>query len=57
MDRNVNAALIMRDVERQVAHVADSGRAALMELIGRTKRILTQKLKEKSRLYAACTGS
>jgi IS5 family transposase len=30
---------VMRDVERQVAQVADPGRAALMELIGRTKRI------------------
>lgn len=42
----------MRDVERQVAQVADPGRAALMELIGRTKQILSQTPKEKNRLYA-----
>ena len=42
----------MRDVERQVAQVADSGRAALLELIGRTKRILAQKPKDKNKLYA-----
>jgi transposase, IS5 family len=38
----------MRDVERQVAQVADSGRAALLELIGQTKRILAQKAKDKT---------
>jgi IS5 family transposase len=43
---------VMRDVERQVAQVADSGRAALLELIGRTKRILAQKPKDKNKLYA-----
>ena len=43
---------VMRDVERQVAQVADPGRAALMELIGRTKRILAQKPKDKNKLYA-----
>ncbi len=43
---------VMRDVERQVPQVADSGRAALLELIGRTKRILTQKPKDKNKLYA-----
>jgi IS5 family transposase len=42
----------MRDVERQVAQVADSGRVALLELIGRTKRILAQKPKDKNKLYA-----
>ncbi|MGF6608495.1 IS5 family transposase [Paraburkholderia sp. WSM4175] len=42
----------MRDVERQVTQVADSGRAALLELIGRTKRILAQKAKDKNKLYA-----
>jgi transposase, IS5 family len=41
---------VMRDVERQVAQVSDSGRAALLELIDRTKRILAQKPKDK--LYA-----
>lgn len=43
---------VMRDVERQVAQVSDSGRAALLELIGRTKRILAQKPKDKNKLYA-----
>ena len=43
---------VMRDVERQVAQVADPGRAALMELIGRTKRILAQKPKDKNKLYS-----
>jgi IS5 family transposase len=47
---------VMRDVERQVAQVEDSGRAALLELIGRTKRILAQKPKDKHKhkhkLYA-----
>ena len=43
---------VMRDVERQVAQVADSGRAELQELIDRTKRILSQKPKDKNRLYA-----
>ena len=43
---------VMRDVERQVAQVADSGRAALLELIASTKRILSQKPKDKNKLYA-----
>jgi IS5 family transposase len=43
---------VMRDVERQVAQVADPGRAPLVELIGRTKRILSQKPKDKNKLYA-----
>ncbi|WOD16767.1 IS5 family transposase [Paraburkholderia kirstenboschensis] len=43
---------MMRDVERQVDAVADCSRAALQELIGRTKRILSQKLKDKNKLYA-----
>ncbi|MGF6966981.1 hypothetical protein OKW43_004009 [Paraburkholderia sp. WC7.3g] len=43
---------VMRDVERQVAQVADSDRAALMELIGGTKRILAQKQKDKNKLCA-----
>ena len=47
--------LVMRDVEPQVAQVADPGRAALMELIGRTKRILAQKPKDKNKLYALHT--
>ena len=43
---------VMRDVERQVAQVADNGRAALLELIASTKRILSQKQKDKNKLYA-----
>ncbi|MDP9651279.1 IS5 family transposase [Paraburkholderia caledonica] len=42
----------MRDVERQGDQVADSNRAALQELIDRTKRILSQKAKDKNKLYA-----
>jgi IS5 family transposase len=42
----------MRDVERQVAQVADSGCIALLELIARTKRILSQKPKDKNKLCA-----
>ena len=43
---------VMRDVERQVTQVAESGRVALQELIDRTKRILSQKPKDKNKLYA-----
>ncbi|WP_213299188.1 IS5 family transposase [Paraburkholderia sacchari] len=43
---------VMRDVERQLDSVADCGRAGLQELIGRTKRILSQKPKDKNKLYA-----
>ncbi|CAD6563438.1 IS5 family transposase ISButh4 [Paraburkholderia sabiae] len=43
---------VMRDVERQVTQVTESGRVALQELIDRTKRILSQKPKDKSKLYA-----
>ncbi|AOJ58531.1 hypothetical protein AQ477_18035 (plasmid) [Burkholderia thailandensis] len=43
---------VMRDVERQVDGVAQQSRAALEDLIGRTKRILTQKQKDKNKLYA-----
>jgi IS5 family transposase len=43
---------IMRDVERQLGTVIDSRRAELEELIARTKRILTQKTKERNKLYA-----
>jgi IS5 family transposase len=43
---------VMRDVERQVDAVADCSHAALQELIGRTKRILSQKPKDKNKLYA-----
>ncbi len=43
---------VMRDVERQLGSVVEHGRAALQELIGRTKRILSQKTKDKNKLYA-----
>ncbi len=43
---------VMRDVERQLEGVAQQGRSALEELIGRTKRILSQKTKDKNKLYA-----
>ncbi|CAN7433703.1 IS5 family transposase [Caballeronia sp. LjRoot34] len=43
---------VMRDVERQVDRASDSGRTALLELIARTKRILSQKPKDKNKLYA-----
>jgi hypothetical protein len=42
----------MRDVERQVVQVADSGRTALLEQIASAKRILSQKPKDKNKLYA-----
>jgi IS5 family transposase len=43
---------VMRDVERQLDSVAEGSRVALQELIGRTKRILSQKTKDKNKLYA-----
>jgi transposase, IS5 family len=43
---------VMRDVERQVDQASDSGRSALLELIARTKRILSQKPEDKNKLYA-----
>lgn len=43
---------VMRDVERQLDAVADRSCAALQELIGRTKRILSQKPKDRNKLYA-----
>jgi IS5 family transposase len=43
---------VMRDLERQLNGVAGQTRAALEELISRTKRILTQKQKDKNKLYA-----
>ncbi|RKT20801.1 IS5 family transposase [Paraburkholderia sp. RAU2J] len=45
-------ARVMRDVERQLDSVADTGRIALQELIGRTRRILSHKQKDKNKLYA-----
>jgi IS5 family transposase len=42
----------MRDVERQVDQASDVGRSALVELIAPTKRILSQKPKDKNKLYA-----
>ncbi|MEX3816753.1 IS5/IS1182 family transposase, partial [Paraburkholderia sp. BR13439] len=43
---------VMRDVERQLDTVVDNRRAELQELIARTKRILTQKTKDRNKLYA-----
>ncbi|KGR92653.1 putative iSXoo4 transposase [Burkholderia sp. ABCPW 111] len=43
---------VMRDVERQLDGVARQSRPALEDLIGRTKRILSQKQKDKNKLYA-----
>lgn len=45
-------ARVMRDVERQFESVADTGRNPLPELIGRTRRILSQKQKDRNKLYA-----
>ena len=50
--RHALRTLLMRDVERQVAQASDAGRTALLELIARTKRILSQKPKHKNKLYA-----
>ncbi|CAG4920642.1 IS5 family transposase [Paraburkholderia gardini] len=43
---------VMRDVERQMDSVAENSRAALQDLLDRTKRILSQKMKDKNKLYA-----
>ena len=43
---------VMRDVERQLGSVAAPSRAKLEDLIGRTKRLLSQKQKDKHKLYA-----
>ncbi|QCP55096.1 IS5 family transposase [Trinickia violacea] len=43
---------VMRDVERQLDSVSDGSRTALQNLIGRTRRILSQKPKDKNKLYA-----
>ena len=43
---------VMRDVEGQLESVADTRRSALQELIGRTRRILSQKQKDRNKLYA-----
>jgi hypothetical protein len=42
----------MCDVERQLSSTSDSSQGALQELIGRTKRVLSQKQKDKNKLYA-----
>lgn len=39
-------------MERQLDSVSDTGRSALTELIGRTRRILSQKQKDRNKLYA-----
>lgn len=43
---------VMRDVERQLGAVAAQSRAKLEDLVGRAKRILSQKAKDKHKLYA-----
>ncbi|TDN62261.1 transposase-like protein DUF772 [Paraburkholderia sp. BL10I2N1] len=43
---------VMRDVERQIDSVSEGSRVILQELVGRTKRILSQKPKDKNKLYA-----
>lgn len=43
---------VMRDVERQLTQVAESGRVTLQVLVDRTKQILSQKPKNKNKLYA-----
>ncbi|CAJ0780447.1 hypothetical protein R8510_04745 [Ralstonia chuxiongensis] len=43
---------VMRDVARQLGSVAAQSRTSLEELIGRAKRILSQKQKDKNKLYA-----
>jgi hypothetical protein len=42
----------MRDVQRQPGAVPDGRRAALEEQIARTNRVLSQKTKDRSTLYA-----
>ncbi|WP_233808643.1 IS5 family transposase [Paraburkholderia sp. HP33-1] len=43
---------VMRDVERQIDSVSEGSRVSLEELVGRTKRILLQRPKDKNKLYA-----
>jgi len=43
---------VMRDVERQIAQVPDSGRATLIESVGRTKRIVARTSKGRTKLHA-----
>lgn len=43
---------VYRDILRQIGKVPEHQQAALMELLGRTQRILTQKTKDKNKLYA-----
>ena len=43
---------VWRDVERQLDKVTGAARAALEELLERTKRVLEQKTKDKNKLYA-----
>ena len=41
-----------RDIERQLDKVSKSARSKLLELLGHTQRIRTQKPKDKTKLYA-----
>ena len=43
---------VYRDILRQIDKVPEHRQAALKELLGRTQRILTQKTKDKNKLYA-----
>lgn len=43
---------VYRDILRQLDKVPQTQQAALRELLGRTQRILTQKTKDKNKLYA-----
>jgi IS5 family transposase len=43
---------VYRDVLRQIDKVPEHQQAALKELLGKTRRILTQKIKDKNKLYA-----
>ena len=45
---------VMRDVERQVDQASGAGQSVLLELIARTKRILSQKPKDENKL-TRCT--
>ena len=43
---------VYRDVERQILAIGEARRGAATELLGRVNRILTQKTKDKNKLYA-----
>jgi IS5 family transposase len=43
---------VMRDVELQAGQAGEGGHAALLELVARATRILSQKPKDRNKLYA-----